>query len=200
MDLQTLLDTLASLPLWLGLLVLFFSSMIEYLFPPFPGDSVTLAGAVLATYADYSIPAVFISVTAGSLLGAMLVFRFGKVLHRWEQRRFRSRISDRIDKLAITFRRVGPASIAVNRFLPGIRSFIFIAAGVAELPTLTVALYATVSLILWNSLIIAVGLLIGKNVERLQELMTHFSTAGWGVLGVLALFLVYRWLRQRARR
>jgi membrane protein DedA with SNARE-associated domain len=202
MDLQALLDTLISLPIALTLTILFLSSTIEYLFPPFPGDSVTLAGAVLASYADYSIPAVFTAVTAGSLLGAMLVFRFGKALHAWQTRRFGedSELTARIDRLATSFRRFGSASIAINRFLPGIRSFIFIAAGVAELPALRVGLYATISLVLWNGLIIALGLLIGSNVERLQTLMTRFSMVGWSVLGLLAIIMIARWILRRDRQ
>ena len=56
----------------LGLLFLFLSCVIEYLFPPFPGDTITLFGAVLITAYHWSFWWMMVVLTLGNLLGATL--------------------------------------------------------------------------------------------------------------------------------
>ena len=200
MTLSAALDWLASVPPLVAALVLFASSMIEYLFPPFPGDTVTLAGAVLVPYAGVPLWLVFAAVTAGSLAGSMLVFFLGEWLYRWQTRRLHERGHHAFDALADRFRRHGAAYVAVNRFLPGVRSFFFVAAGVAGLPWWKVALWSLVSLTAWNALVVAAGLAVGANVARLEGLFRQYQSAVWAGLGVVAALLLLRWaLRRRAK-
>ena len=56
---QPLLDFLSAGQSAAGLSVLFVSALIEYVFPPFPGDTVTLFGAFLAAHQGWSVPLVF---------------------------------------------------------------------------------------------------------------------------------------------
>ena len=197
MSLSSVLDWLASLPSWLAALVLFASSVVEYLFPPFPGDTVTLAGAMLVGYAGVPLWLVFGAVTAGSLAGSMLVFAAGEALYRWQTRRLGARTHHAFDALAERFRRHGAAYVALNRFLPGVRSFFFVAAGVARLRWWKVALWSLVSLAAWNALVVAAGLAVGANVQRLEALFRQYTTVVWVALAVGVALVGLRWWRRR---
>ncbi|MFO8073790.1 MAG: DedA family protein [Polyangia bacterium] len=193
--LQSVLDFLSAGPSAAGLGVLLLCSAVEYVFPPFPGDTVTLFGAFLAATAGWSVPLVFLAVTLGSLGGASLDYALGRRLartpvERLSGRRLRARL--RADAIVARFERHGAAYISINRFLPGIRALFFVAAGMARLPFWKVMGWGALSAAAWNSLIIAAGFAIGSNWQRLLGLLKSYTTVAWIALAVVALLLVLR--------
>jgi membrane protein DedA with SNARE-associated domain len=70
-----------------GLAVLAGAAMVEYVFPPFPGDTITLFGAVLITAYGWSFWGVYGAVMAGSVAGSMAVFYLGLNLGARRRRR-----------------------------------------------------------------------------------------------------------------
>lgn len=186
----------------LGLGVLAASALVEYVFPPFPGDTVTLFGAVLITSHGWSFTGVFGAVMAGSGLGSMLAFFFGR---GWQRRRElgaargkRQRAA--LNRLVARFERHGPAYLVVNRFLPGFRALFFVAAGMANMPPRPVLAYSLVSAALWNLGLIGLGSLVGDNLEELVALVRQYTVGAWVVVGAIAVALVARslWRRRRA--
>ena len=69
---RQIIELLSSGPSTIGAVVLFITALIEYVFPPFPGDTVTLFGAFLAANGSWSVPLVFTAVTLGSASGSAL--------------------------------------------------------------------------------------------------------------------------------
>lgn len=192
-----------------GLIVWFVlcgAAVVEYVFPPFPGDTVTLAGAIFVTAFDGSFLAVFSAVTAGSVVGAAIDFWFGTWLHRRRQRNgddLSATGRDRLlNGLVERFRRHGAAYLVINRFLPGIRAMFFVAAGLAGMRIGPVLLFATISAAAWNLAIIAVGTAIGVNWERIETVVTTYTTVAWAVVGAIVVFWVgfYVFRRIRSRR
>jgi membrane protein DedA with SNARE-associated domain len=214
----------------LGLLLLGACSAVEYLFPPFPGDTITLLGAFLAATRGWSWIAVFLATLVGSGLGAMGDFYFGRWLHRHRRRRPRGRhaaregVDDlrshrpavqagepstpdapptpRLDWLLGQFRRHGELYIVLNRFLPTVRSLFFVAAGMAELRPARVLLFAVLSAALWNGLLFAVVAAVGPQWERLVHLAKLYANGVWALLALLAVGAALRfgWRRLRRRR
>jgi membrane protein DedA with SNARE-associated domain len=186
----------------LGLLLLGLSAMIEYIFPPFPGDTVTLFGALLVTRYNWSIVQMFAVVLLGSAVGAMTDFYVGV----WMGRRYHEgnfprqpALRRQIERVLAAFRRHGAIYVAINRFLPAVRAVFFVAAGVAGLRPGPVLFYALVSAAAWNALIIAVGYSVGANWGRILSLFRTYSIIAWGALGTLATVLVVRWIVRRRR-
>lgn len=185
-----------------GLVALGAAAMIEYLFPPFPGDTITLFGAVLITAYGWSFGAVLGVVMLGSVAGSMLVFRLGD--------RLRHRRVDGPDGWATLawlvqrFRRHGAVWLVLNRFLPGIRSLFFVAAGMAGMRARAVLFYGALSSLLWNLGLIALGAALGANFDTLLGWVRTYNLGVWTVLGVIAGLLVIRagWRmgRRRLRR
>ncbi len=179
-----------------GLLLIFLSAGIEYVFPPFPGDTVTLAAAVLVGHWHWSLPLVFGVVTAGSLVGAALDFLLGRWLHAWREGKDR-KADKALAAILKGFKLWGIWLIAVNRFLPGIRAFFFVAAGMAGFKLIPVMLLALVSALAWNVLIMLVGLGVASQYDRLKEHFGTYNTVVWIVLGVVALALGAWWFFRR---
>ena len=166
------------------------SAALEYLFPPFPGDTITLFGATLITAHGWNFTLVFLSVLAGSAVGSMIDYFFGHHLAR-----IRGNPGDRAAKLDLIverFRRYGPAYLAINRFLPGIRALFFVAAGMAGMRAWTVLFYSVLSAGLWNLAIIGLGSLLGMNWDALVEWVGYYTTVVWIALAALALGLILR--------
>jgi len=183
-----------------GAAVLAISAAVEYLFPPFPGDTVTLFGAFLAATEGWSVPLVFAAVTIGSLLGASLDYALGRRLARTpiEELTGRKRAArERMTPILRGFERHGAVYVVINRFLPGIRALFFVAAGMARLPLRKVLLWGAVSAAAWNALIIGAGFAIGKNWGRLLELARAYTLGAWIVVGLVVVGLVVRWLVRR---
>lgn len=181
-----------------GLAALGAAAMIEYLFPPFPGDTITLFGAVLITAHGWSFGAVLGVVMLGSIAGSMLVFRLGD--------RLRLRRVDGPDRWATLawlvqrFRRHGAVWLVLNRFLPGMRSLFFVAAGMAGMRPRAVIFYSALSSLLWNLGLIALGAALGANVDSLLGWVRRYNLGVWTVLGAIAGLLVIRMGWRACRR
>lgn len=189
---------------WVALLALLVSSVIEYVFPPFPGDTVTLAGAVLVTGFGWAFAPVFAAVTLGSILGSAIAFWAGQWLWR------RGLLSPHdgahgeaargtLARLVTRFERHGEAYLVINRFLPGIRALFFVAAGLARMRLGRVLLFSALSATLWNLAIMAIGLAIGHNLAVIERVVQSWSVAMFIAIGALLAFVVGRWVWRKVR-
>jgi membrane protein DedA with SNARE-associated domain len=184
-----------------GLLVLGLAAMMEYLVPPFPGDTITLLGGVYAVRGDHPWPLVFLIVTLGSVAGAAINYWFGM----WLARRFEAHPNTsylgfthaKLEVVQARMRRSGPWLLLVNRFLPGIRGVIFIAAGAARIPRRNALLLGAISAMAHNALVLAVGRAVGGNLEKLESLVSKYQMAVVVLVGVAVLAMVVRALARR---
>lgn len=201
MTLQSVIEHLREWPPWLVYALLFGASFIEYIVPPVPGDTLVVAGCVLVAAFDWSPLGVFAVITAGAILGAWCDFRVGKWLVKSGKLERMGDTSQRaIANIAERMRKHGAIYLAVNRFIPALRAFFFIAAGVAGLSTRSVLLWSTVSAMAWNALLIAIGYSLGKNVAAIEDLLANYAVVVWSILGAIVLVLLVRWIVRRRRR
>lgn len=195
-----LIDFIARNNNTLGLGVMLLSACIEYLFPPFPGDTITVFGAFLVARRGWSAPAVFGAVTVGSAIGCMLDYAFGVWLGKTEERWTRGRIGKyrpQIDGLIERFGRHGGLYIAINRFIPSLRGLFFIAAGMAKLRWWVVLAYGTVSALAWNALLLLLGVTVGESWDRLVSLFRTYGLAFWSLVLIAVVALVVRHFARR---
>lgn len=206
MELLPLIDRLvADAGPWL-LPLLALASLLEYVFPPFPGDTVLLAGAALAARGAVDGWAVVLVTTVASVAGSFLNYLFG----RWIQRKVvaghrlhgRFITEDRLVRLEDQYRRWGYWLIVANRFLPIARAVFFIFAGMSGLRLGPTLLFGALSSLVWNGLMIGAGTLVGANLDALEAFVRdigRWSLLATVVLGALAT-LVFFWRRRRAAR
>ena len=198
MDLRAILEAVQEWPPWITYAALLFGAFVEYVFPPFPGDTVVVAGAVLVTAFGWSLWPVLALVTAGAVLGALCDWALGRWLARTGRlERLRPGWREALAGVSRQLERHGAWYLAVNRFVPGVRAFFFVAAGMAGLRWPGVVLWAGVSALAWNALLLQVGFLLGDNLDGLEEILTQYATVVWIILAVVAAVLVVRFVRSR---
>ena len=186
----------------LAYVVLSASSFVEYLFPPFPGDTIALFGIFLAATAGYHVVWVYVALNLGAFVGGMATYGVGRWIGvRREQRtpRFlrgkRARIA--IDTTIERFDRHGALYLAINRFVPALRGFFFVAAGMAGLPWWRVALFGTLSAMVWNGLLLGLGWLVGANFDELSRWVATYSYVAVGLTVFVVGVLVWRATRSK---
>lgn len=185
---------------------LFLASFIEYVVPPFPGDLVVLLGAWYAVQGVLSWPVTFAAVTAGAVAGAWVDHRVGRALGARLDAgaaRHGPLTARRLARFVDAYRRHGAWLLVANRFLPGVRAFVFLAAGAAGIPLARTLLLGGISAALWNALLLAAGALVARSQDDLLALFDRYTAVAWTVLGAGALVLAgalawWRWRRRRA--
>ncbi len=199
---QTMLHMVESHHQGIGPVVMFLSSLIEYVFPPFPGDVITLFGTYLVVKGLWSFSFAMALTVAGSLVGATIDYGIGLWLgnrshhlpSQTESKKWTPLTRESFEKLSKKFKKYGPAYIVINRFLPGIRAFFFVAAGAAKMKLWQVLIFATISALAWNGLILGIGYSIGANWKRFAEFFSTYTTIAWLALALITVFIMGLWL------
>lgn len=180
-----------------GLALLAGSALLEYVFPPFPGDTVTLFGAVLITAYAWSFAGVFGAVMVGSCAGAMLDYYLGRQLRLRRIAKQAAKRPGTVERLVETFRRRGAVYLVLNRFFPGIRALFFVAAGMAGMRPVPVFIFSAISAALWNLGLIAIGAAVGANFDTLYGWVRSYTIVVWIAIGLVVAFFVTRALLRR---
>lgn len=178
-------------------LVLMLASIAENLFPPTPGDVITIFGASLVGTGHLSFIWVNVATTVGSTIGFMGYYYVGlKFGERFLKGEKRSTLfpKEAVEKTEQWFSIYGYKLILANRFLAGIRAVISIVSGMSRLNPLKVLLYSTLSAILWNTILISSGALIGKNWELIVGYVQTY--AKWISVGIVCV-VVYILIKNR---
>ena len=178
---------------------LFLSAIIENLFPPIPGDTITAFGAFLVGQGRLSYPLVLLVTTAGSIIGFMLLFLIARALERkfFLERDYKFFSKDSILKGELWFKKYGYGVILANRFLPGVRSVISIVSGISQLNFGRVLIFASISAAVWNFIWLHTGYMLGSNwnvvKERLGDLVARYNIIMAIIFSVFFIaFIIYK--------
>lgn len=182
-------------------LALLLAAMVEYVVPPLPGDTFALAGITLASSAGYSPWLVHATLTLGAMIGGQLAWLFGRFIRRRRESSPRflhgPRTERALDDVRRRFEKHGAAYLLANRFVPALRAFFFVGAGLANMSGWKVALYGGLSAAAWNALLMLVGWALGSNLARLAELVSQYT---WIALGLFVVVIVVGiWRAKRSK-
>jgi len=161
-------------------------------------------GGVLVVAGDWSWFGVMVATLVGSVLGAWCDYRVGRWLvthpeHRLARWLNHPKRAGAVQRVLDAFERHGTMALAVNRFMPGIRAFFFVVAGMAKRPQASVLAWGALSAALWNVLVIAAGIALGGQLDRMQTLLSQYTLGVWLILVGLALGMAVRARRRRRR-
>src|ERR1041384_4800726 len=140
---------------------------LENLFPPIPSEVILPLAGFAAAQGRMSLVAAITWTTLGSVAGAVALYYAGVVLGRDRVRAIAARLpliklSD-IDRTEAWFARHGAKTVFFGRMIPIFRSLISIPAGVERMPMATFLLYTTLGSLIWNSIFVMAGYLLGEN-------------------------------------
>jgi membrane protein DedA with SNARE-associated domain len=168
---------------------------------PMNEDIVLLVAAAL-TLKDVMQPVPLMVVAwFGLVLGDALVFHWGHRFGPWIlQRRWIARVvkPERLAEFQARVQRGGPASIFVIRFMPGIRTALFFAAGTLKLPYRTLFLYDGLGAAIELPLLVYGVRFVGGRWQQILDLVRQFQVALLVALALAALaFVAWRRVRRK---
>ncbi|SCL63128.1 membrane protein DedA, SNARE-associated domain [Micromonospora eburnea] len=178
---------------------------LENLFPPIPSEVILPLAGFVASQGRMNLFAAIVWTTVGSVLGAVALYYVGVVFGRDRVRAIAARLplvklSD-IDRTEAWFVRHGVKTVFFGRMIPIFRSLISIPAGVERMPIATFLLYTTLGSLIWNTVFVMAGYLLGENWPSVEAYAGTFQKI---VIAVCALavgyFVVSRLIRTRRRR
>ncbi|MHB8579491.1 MAG: DedA family protein [Ignavibacteriaceae bacterium] len=200
---ESILDLFSHLnPIWIYF-ALFLFAFIENVFPPSPSDLVVIVGgSLIATDSLHFVPTLLFT-SAGSVVGFMSLFYIGSQLDKKIVRTGKIKfISVKgLEKAENWFGKFGYIIILANRFLPGTRSIISLFAGLSELKFKKTAILATISALLWNTIIIYLGFVFGKNIHKVDNYISTYSNFILAItIFVAAIFIVRYIFKSRKKK
>ena len=182
----------------------FASSFIENIFPPYPGDTVTVLGGYLVGTQKFGIWELISAVFIGSMSSAMIMYFFGKNVISFFTRTlqikfFQSFIdSGSMEKTEKWFKKYGIYAVIFSRFSAAIRFFIAIIAGATKMNIFTFLLAFALATALFNSLLIYGGYLLGENWELLIEYIKLYNMAFMGICALaIAYWIIHKYIIKR---
>ncbi len=121
------------------------------------------AGLLASVYGFNLLFLIFI-IFAGAFLGSILGYEIGVYLEKLRKFYFFRKIlkQEHINKAHQFFIKYGKSAIVFSRFVPVVRTFTPIVAGIARVPYRFFLKYSLLSSILWSSAITLLGFYLGK--------------------------------------
>ena len=185
-----------------GIVIWIFFSMsnfLENVFPPWPGDTVTVFGGFMLAHSAISLAELVSATVFGNLAGGIVMYLSGKrILHWMEHHDFPLKKSfysqEQIHKTFQWFHKNSILVVVLSRFSAGIRFFVSIIAGMSHYPLLSFLIFFTLAIILWCGLLIAGGYTLGKNWEYILQIIQLYNRTVLILIvsGIIAYFLFFR--------
>jgi membrane protein DedA with SNARE-associated domain len=185
---------------WQGVLALMFLiAYIENIFPPSQSDVLQVFAGTLIGLGTIGFTSSLFFSTLGSTLGFMTAYALGRYFERHvvEGRFGRYLPVSTIAQAERLFQRFGYGVIIANRFLAGTRAIVSIAAGMSRMNLPATTALSAVSAALWNSILLTLGMLFGRNWQRVGEYLSIYSTVVTVIVIAVAAVYVRRYLRNR---
>ncbi|MGI8314189.1 DedA family protein [Halobacillus mangrovi] len=164
---------------YIGILLLI---ALENIFPPIPSEVILTFGGFMTTTSNISIFGVIMSATAGSVLGAALLYGLGlqldverleKIVDKWG---YLLRLTKKdIYKADLWFDRYGPWTVLFCRFIPLVRSLISIPAGMSNMSFSLFLALTTFGTLIWNVVLVFVGASVGTSWNEIVVYMDMYE-------------------------
>ena len=136
-----------------------------------PGDSLLFTAGLLASQHYLNIVGLIIVSVSAAILGNNAGYYTGKFIG---PALFNKKGSlwfspERIKEAHIFFEKEGPLSLVMARFIPAVRTFVPIIAGVGKMPYRTFLIFNAAGGLLWGILLPILGYTLGKKVPSIDK-------------------------------
>jgi membrane protein DedA with SNARE-associated domain len=177
--------------------------LAETVFPPIPSEAVLPLAGYLVERGEFAYVAVLLTSTAGSVLGAVVLYeaaRRGGRPFATRFLRFAHLDEDKLDEAERWFARRGALIVLLGRCVPGMRSLVSLPAGLLRMPRWEYLLFTFIGSAAWNTVLVSIGYALGSQWERVSDVIGPISKPLVIVLVAgVAGFLLWHGLRARRR-
>lgn len=167
MNPETLIEAFGTLGLFAivfaesGLLVGFF----------LPGDSLLFTAGLLASRGTLNLPLIMVgcalAAIAGDQVGYVIGRRAGPAIFRRPESRFFHQKN--VERARSYFEKNGPRTIILARFIPVVRTFAPVVAGVGQMDYRKFVTYNVVGGVLWGAGVTAAGYALGESIPDIDK-------------------------------
>jgi len=176
----------------------------ENVFPPIPSEVILPLAGFVAGRGDASFVGMVLAATAGSVVGAWVLYgvsaaigpeRLRALVVRWG-RWFGVKVAD-LERAEAWFDRRAGYAVLVGRCVPLIRSIVSVPAGFRRMSPLTFTLYTALGSLVWNIALIGAGALLGDRWNQVGDYVGALqSIVVVAAVGVVGLFVSKRYRRR----
>ena len=167
-DLESTLQTVGLI----GLIIIIFAESGLLIGFFLPGDSLLVTAGLLSSRGHLApIPVVLVCCFLAAVAGDQVGYLFGKRVGPSLFRRPDSRIfkQEYVDKARAYFEKNGSKTIVLARFVPIVRTFAPILAGVGEMPYRTFVTFNVIGGLLWAVGVTSIGYILGESVPDIDK-------------------------------
>ncbi|MEI3605971.1 DedA family protein [Pseudogracilibacillus sp. SE30717A] len=180
---------------------------LENVFPPVPSEVILLFSGFMTTYTNLSVFGVIITATTGSILGAIILYGMGRLIHverleiiieRW-QSIIRLKKQD-LHMAKAWFDKHGYAAVFFCRMVPIVRSLISIPAGMSGMTFWLFLLLTMIGTIIWNALLVIVGTVLGASWIDILGFLEVYSKFAYVLIATGLVFLIFLYIHKRRKQ
>lgn len=178
--------------------------LLENLFPPIPSEVILPLAGFTANKGEFTLLAVIVWATIGSVLGAIALYYVGVLLGRERVRHIAERmplvdVSD-VDKTEAWFIKYETKAVLIGRMVPIFRSLISIPAGVERMNMPLFILYTAIGSLAWNTALVVAGYLLGANFGLVETYVSYLQYVVIFVVIAGVAWFVYHKLHKKKPR
>lgn len=166
------------------------------IFFPLPGDSLLFTAGLLVAVLDlnlwFLIPLIFVATFLGGVMG----YEIGINLERLRRYDFFKKFlkEEYITKTHLFFDKYGGFAIIISRFVPLVRTFVPIVAGIARMHYKDFIKYSLISSFFWSTSVTLVGYFMGRIFPQIKD---YISLVVVAIIFISVLPMIYEYMRQK---
>jgi membrane-associated protein len=170
MDPSYLLSQYGTALIWVSLAIIFIECGL--LFPVLPGDSLLFAlGLFIATgklpiSLWLAMTFLFLAAFAGNVVGYEIGRAVGPAIYRHDGRIIKRKYWDQTHDF---FERHGNKALVIGRFVPIVRTFVTVVAGISRMDRRRFFMWSAVGAALWVVVVTLLGFFLGQAFPGLQD-------------------------------
>lgn len=181
-----------------------FSNFLENVFPPWPGDTVTVFSGFISSSQDSPISffSVVLATYVGNLLGALTMYYFGErflLFLKQTKIPFLSALyhEENLRKTLVWFRKFEIIVVLVSRFSAGIRFFVSIVAGMSKMNIIKFVVLYSIAISVWCGILLFAGSFLGSNWNQIIVMLSYYNQTIGIILLLIFIYLLYQTFKKR---
>jgi len=195
MDPQYLLDQFGSQFFWVSTAIVFVECGL--LFPILPGDSLLFAAGLFIANGKLGVNIALacliltVAAFAGNVVGYEIGRAIGPPLYHRDGRILKKKY---FDQTTVFFDKYGNKALVIGRFVPIVRTFITVVAGVGQMDRRRFFTWSGVGALLWATGITLLGYFLGRSFPVLQDKLelAIIAIVAFSLVPVLVEYLRHR--------
>lgn len=184
-----------------GYIVLFLGLMLELVALPVPGEVLMSYSGFLVFSGKLNWLLAILTAALGSSAGITIAYLVGAKLGTPFFRKYGHRIHlgpDKLEKTSQWFTKYGNKMLIIGFFIPGVRHITGYFSGITRIPYKSFAPFAYIGALLWTSVFISLGKVLGPKWEEFHGSIKKYLLIGGAVIVAgLLVFYLYKSNKQK---